>query len=77
MISHHFIIVIHVATIVAELTDQEVGMEIRAKDVVAVVVAEVLLIPSLLGPDQGRQNHRGRGLGHKFQNTGSGAGAGF
>ena len=47
MNSHHFIMVIKVATIVAELADQEVGMETGAKDVVEVVVARVLLIPSV------------------------------
>ena len=47
MISHHFIMVIQVATIVAELADQEVGMETGANDVVEVVVAGALLIPSL------------------------------
>ena len=44
MISHHFIMVIQVATKVAELADQEVGMETGAKDVVEVVVAGALLI---------------------------------
>ena len=29
-----------------------------------------------LGPDRGRQSHRGRALGHTFQNTGAEAGAG-
>ena len=39
--------VIQVATIVPELADLEVGIETGAKDVVEVVVAGVLLIPSL------------------------------
>ena len=43
VISHHFIMVIQVSTIVAELADQEVGIETGAKDVVEVVVAGVLL----------------------------------
>ena len=32
-----------------------------------------------VGPDRGRQNHRGRGRvwGHKFQTTGAGAGFNF
>ena len=47
MISHHFIVVIQVATIAAELANQEVGTETGAKDVLEVVVAGVLLIPSL------------------------------
>ena len=48
MIRHHFIMVIQVATIVAELAVQEVRIETGAKDVVDVVVAEALLTPSLL-----------------------------
>ena len=47
MISYHFIMVTHVATILAMLADQEVRMETEAKVVVEVVVAGVLLIPSL------------------------------
>ena len=39
--------VIHVATIVAELADQAVGMETKAEEVVEEVEAGVLLIPSL------------------------------
>ena len=47
MVSHHFISVIQVATIVAELADEEEGMETVAKDVVEMVVAGALLIPPL------------------------------
>ena len=47
MISHHFILVIQTATIIAEIAEQEVGMETKAEEVVEEVEAGVLLIPSL------------------------------
>ena len=47
MISHYFIIVIQVETIVAEIAEQEVGMETGAEDVVEVFEAGVLLVPPL------------------------------
>ena len=47
MISHHFVMVIQVATIVAEITEQKVGVQTGVKDVVEVVEAGVLLITSL------------------------------
>ena len=47
MIGHHFILMIQVATIIAEITEQEVGKETGAEAVVEEVVAGVLLIPSL------------------------------
>ena len=47
MISYHFIMVIQVATIVAELAHHGVEMKTGAKDVVEVVEAGVLLVPSL------------------------------
>ena len=47
MIRHHLIMVTQIATIVAEIAEQEAGKEGGAKDVVEVVKAGIPLIPSL------------------------------
>ena len=47
MISHHFTLVIQVATTIAETAEEEVGMETGAKAVIEEVVTGVLGVPSL------------------------------